>query len=101
MQTSTSLLRTGAYLRGWEIFNILSKPQVQIVLDYIERNPGCSSWDIFEHSGLPTVRNRISQIVKELKSIGVIKVTTYHPVNKQGRTYTTNQIKMDADRVKF
>lgn len=85
-----SILRPGAYTRGYEIFQILSKPHIQLLLSFIESNPGCSSKQILKDAGLGKSATRISQMISEVHELDVIII---NPVGK------TNNIKMDLEKV--
>lgn len=54
-----------------EIFKILGHPARLSIINYLFENPGCICNDIV--SELPLSQSTISQHLKELKSIGLIK----------------------------
>lgn len=90
METTQSILRTGAYTKGWEIYNILSKPAIQMLLLFIEQNPDCSPKQILELANLGTSRSRISQMLKELHEIDVIIINPRS---------NTSKIKLATERI--
>lgn len=90
MQTIETVLRAGAYGTGHKIFNILSKPNVIVLLEFIEQNPNCCSKDIFD-AGINKSRANISHMLKELNELQIVIVNPCPGVR--------NKIKLNHPRI--
>lgn len=94
MTITNSILRPGAYTKVWEVLNVLTKPHVLILLTHIEANPNCSTSKLHLCAGLPnTNRSRISQVLKEMKDVGIITIDE-DPSNAR-----MHRLNLNAERV--